>query len=320
MSPKFQAILDPSDDAVARISDLTPENPFYTVEYLRVRKRLGAEPCALELLNDKEPVAACLAFLTRGRLNSRIEVTSLPVLPDKDVFWRGLFDFCRRQGVSVLSAHTFASTETAIGEKKKRLQHKKRSEYRLDLKVPDLWMGMNRRHHRLVKKAKAAGLMIRRSSDNEARQKHVELSNLSLNRRRGRGEEIDYRIQREDVDAFIDCGAGEIRQAVLGDEVYSSLLVARSRMGAYAQSSGTSDDGRNLGTSHFLFYETACLLKSEGVTVFNLGGADEHSTGLQEFKLGLGSTRVDLESAEFYTGSVLKKFATKAIGLIKLIG
>jgi hypothetical protein len=299
------------------ISDLAPENPFYTNEYVHVRRVLGSKPYALILENEGQTVAGCLGFLTEGRVNVRLEITSLPVIPDRKLFWRGLFDFSKKVGVSVLSVNTFASIGAVIDETEKRISHKKRSEYRLDLTVPDLWRLMNRRHRRRVNAARSAGLVLNRSNDTAARERHVELSKETLDRLRGRGEAIDSDTTIEDVNAFIDCGAGEMFQAVRGDEVFSTLLVARSRTGAYGQSSGTSDDGRDIGSSHFLFHEVACVLKSEGVEIFNLGGADEHNKGLQEFKLGLGSTRLELESAEFYTGSRLKKFATRAAALLR---
>ncbi len=317
MSLAFRAVLDPPRDLIAQISDLTPENPFYTDPYLEVMKRLGSRPCALVLEEGSEVTSGCFGFLTEGRMNARLEITSLPVIADHEVFWKGLFDSCRGMGVSILNVNTFASTEPVISQTDRRTFLKKRSEYRLDLTVPDLWEITNRRHHRLIKRARSNGVSLEHASDRPARERHVELANLSLERRRVRGEVVDYRIQMDDVSAFIECGAGEILQAIREGEVLSSLLLARSRTGGYAQSSGTSETGRGLGSSHFLFHEAAKFLRSEGATVFNLGGADEHSIGLQEFKLGLGSVRVELESAEFYTGSQLKRFATRAAALLK---
>lgn len=318
MATIFKAIQDPAADVIERLAELAPDNPFCTVQYAKVRERANStRTCALLIRDDELVMAGCLGFLSEGRVNSRLEVTSLPVLAEKAVFWQGLMYACRRMGVTVLSVHTFGSVEPEITETRSRTSLKNRSEYRLDLTVPDLWQVMNRRHHRLVKKARSAGLVLHRSSDAASRDKHLQLANMSLERRSTRGERIDYRISRAEVDAFVELGAGEIVQAVRDGEVFSSMLVARSRTGGYAQSSGTSDPGRAIGSSHFLFHETACLLKSEGAEVFNLGGADEQSVGLQEFKLGLGSVRIDLQSAEFYTGSRLKRFATRAAALLK---
>lgn len=317
MTVVFRSIVEPEADSVKRLEDLSPDNPFFTVEYMDVRRRLGATPCLFFLDGDAEPQAGCLGYLTRGRLNSRLEITSLPVIKDETAFWSGLFDFCKTENISVLSAHTFGSRKTAINETRNRTSLKRRSEYRLDLLQPDLWDLMNRRHHRLIRRARTRGLSIRRDNSDAARDVHVGLANESLQRRRAKGERIEYRIEREDVDAFIECGSGELVQAVIGDDVHATMLVARSRIGGYAQSSGTSLFGRDSGASHFLFHQVAVLLKKEGAEVFNLGGADQHSSGLQEFKLGLGAEMIELESAEFYTGSALKRIATGAISVLK---
>lgn len=313
----FNAVINPNEDLVRRISEITRENPFYTKAYLNVRKLSGLVPCGISLNDEAVPVTGCLAFLSKGRFNSRLEITSLPLIPEPEIFWNGLFDFCRDNRVSVLSVQTFASIESTIGEGRKRTSLKRRSEYRLDLTQPDLWALMNRRHHRLVNKAVKNGLVLRRANELASREIHVELANMSLDRRRGRGESIDSKISLADVNAFIEFRAGELVQAIIGDVVHASMLVARSEKGGYAQSSGTSSFGREIGASHFLFYEVAKLLKAEGAEVFNLGGANENSTGLREFKLGLGSKQMDLESAEFYTGGFLKRFATGAISLLK---
>lgn len=320
MAIEFHAVVAPPPSTVDRIAALTPENPFYTNEYLCSRKKLGAEPCSIELLDAGRPVTGCTAFITRGRLNSRMELTSLPTIVDETVFWNGLFGFCRSQEISILSVHTFASAETAIMKSKRRFSHKLRSEYRLDLTVTDLWAAMNRRSRRAVKTSREEGLEIRLADDAAFRRLHVEMANRSLDRLRERGEPIDSEIKADEVDALLDCGAGELIQAVRGEEVFGSLLIAKSAAGCYGQSSAVGDAGREIGCSHFLFFETACMVQSKGLSIFNLGGADDHNTGLQQFKSGLGARRVDLESAEFYTGGVLKKYVTKALSLMRRIG
>ena len=90
-------------------------------------------------------------------------------------------------------------------------------------------------------------------------------------------------------------------------EVLSSILVLRSRSGAYAQTSGTVDGGLEYGAAQFLWHETARRLQNESVDLLNLGGTDLESKGLQEFKAGFGAVRVELESAEFYLGGILRK-------------
>lgn len=313
----FRSIDNPCADVITSIAALDPANPFATNEYAMVRRQLGAEVLAIVVEEGGRILLGCLSFLTRGRMNSRLEVTSLPKTTDDEVFWQGLFDECRIRGISVLSVNSFASAVAAIPDTRQRVSFKKRGEYAIDLTVPDLSKIMNRRHRRQISAARSAGLEITRVDDGLSRDTHVRLSNLSLDRRRRRGESIDAETGRQLVDAFLDCHAGQLFQAVRNNEVYSSLLIAKSRSGAYGQSSGTSEHGREIGASHFVFSEAAALLQIEGLQVFNLGGADEHSGGLQEFKLGMGATRVELESAEFFTGNFFNKVVTRAASLLR---
>ena len=316
MSIEFRSEINPSADVADAIAELTPDNPFYTNKYNEVRSRLGTTPCAFWLEQNGRPIAGCSAFLSKGWLNSRIEITSLPTLSHPEVFWHGVFNLMRDRGINALSLQTFASTKSQIPDHTTMISRRSRCEFRLDLRPDELLKRTHRLHQRKIKTARSAGLMIRRGVDQAARLSHVGLANTSLDRRRGRGYSIDSQIQLTETDAFLDTGAGALYQAVRGDEVMSTILIARSRTGGYAQSSGTSDAGRDLGASHFLFYKTASLLKDKGFETFNLGGSDEFSVGLQEFKLGTGASRLDLESADFYLGSHLKRIATRAAAFL----
>lgn len=313
----FRAILDPGPEEISRIAALDPSNPFHTSEYAAVRRDLGARLIAFFEEGSDQALSGCLGTVTHGRLNSRLEITSLPVIADPAVFWPGLFDESRRLGMSGLNLNSFASKQVIIPDSAERAWHKRRCEFVLDLRIPDLFAIMNRRHRRQIKAARSAGLKLIRADGEHARETHVRMANANLDRLRGRGESIDAQITRTEVDAFLDHRAGWLFQAIGETETFSSLLVAVSQSGAYGQSSGTSFDGRDIGASHFLFHETACYLKSEGIELFNLGGADEHNAGLHEFKSGMGSARVDLESAEFFLGGRLKKFATGLVSLLR---
>ena len=257
-------------------------------------------------------ISACTAFLKSGRLNRRLEITSLPALPNGSEFWDGLVEFCKASGISILNVETFGTMAATIPTLKGETYRSGRYEFQLDLAGIDLWNGLNRRNRRSVKKAMEAGLRLRRGVGLDACQIHVDIANSSLNRRRRRGEEIGYEIKVSDAVAFIENGSGEIYQAARGDEVLSSILVLRSATGAYAQTSGTKDAGLEYGASQFLWHETAKVLQSDAITVLNMGGTDKDSLGLQEFKAGFGAKRLELESAEFYLGGVIKK----AIGSI----
>lgn len=307
MPVQFRTVCDPSTDLLAQVSALAPENPFYTSAYVNSVRLRGVVPFALLLESDGGLISACAAFLRNGRLNRRLEITSLPALPEGSEFWDGLVEFCRVSGISILNVETFGSPETVIAPLNGETSRKGRYEFQLDLAGTDLWSGLNRRNRRSIKKAIDAGLQLRRAEGRAACQSHVEIANSSLTRRRHRGENIGYEIGEADALAFVQNDAGEIYQATLGDDVLSSILVLRSSTGAYAQTSGTRDAGLEYGASQFLWYETARRLQGESLTVLNMGGTDKDSLGLQEFKAGFGSRRVELEAAEFYFGGVVRK-------------
>lgn len=314
MQFEFVAERDPSPSLIEAASDLTPENPFYTKDYVAARRLLGATPYLLSVSTDNSMTDACTAFLTRGRFNGRLEITSLPALTKPETFWSGLFKLCAREAIGVLSVHTFGSEGACITVSNERSAYKRRSEYRIELDGNDLLASMNRRSRRMIRKAEEAGLEMRRSRASVDRLEHIGLANHALERRRRRGDSIAYEIGQPDIDAYLDAGDGELIQAVLDGEIFASMLILRSPAGAYAQSSGSTDQARETGASHFLFYKAAQLLRSEGKRIFNIGGADETSSGLREFKLGFGAREVPLESAEFYTGGPVRRIISKTLG------
>ena len=307
MPVEFRVVREPSRDLLAQISAMTPENPFYTSAYVNSLRLSGVTPFALILESGNHLLSACTAFLRTGRLNTTLEITSLPSLPAKSIFWTGLVEFCRASDISILEINTFGSTETSIEALDGETSRKGRYEFQLDLAGTDLWIGLNRRNRRSIKKAMEAGLRLKLAEESQACQIHVNIANSSLNRSRKRGEAIGYEIEADDARRFIENKAGEIYQAKLDDEVLSSILILRSETGAYAQTSGTIDAGLEYGSSQFLWYETALRLQNESLTVLNMGGTDKASLGLQEFKAGFGAKRIELESAEFYLGGFARK-------------
>ena len=313
MPVEFRAVSDPSRDLLEQVSALAPENPFYTFEYVRARQSRGSDAHVLYLKADGRVSSACTAFSRHGRLNHRLEITSLPSISDPAAFWKGLRQFCRESRVSILDIHTFGSNETAIPKLDGEVSRRRRYEYQIDLRNTDLWGGLHRRHQRHIKKALKAGLVLRRTTDPRDCAIHTSLANTALTRRRDHGHTIASEIKDQDSLTYLKHNAGEIFQALLDGEVFSSILVLKSSKGAYAQTSGTTSDGRDLGASQLLFYETACIFQKESLDVFNLGGTDLESRGLQDFKASFGSKRLDLEAAEFHFGGVVKKTIGKLI-------
>jgi lipid II:glycine glycyltransferase (peptidoglycan interpeptide bridge formation enzyme) len=117
-----------------------------------------------------------------------------------------------------------------------------------------------------------------------------------MSRRRERGEDVPMAAENPQVVALVRSEFGEFFQAVREGTVLSSMLVIRSRTGAYYHSAGTSPEGMELGASHFLVYSVAQALQQEGLEVFNLGGAEIGSPGLRAFKSRFGTIPVETEA------------------------
>ena len=52
--------------------------------------------------------------------------------------------------------------------------------------------------------------------------------------------------------------------------------------------------GRNLKPNQFLLWNAMMLLKEQGIRWFDLGGIDEDTPGISEFKLGVNGIRYAL--------------------------
>jgi lipid II:glycine glycyltransferase (peptidoglycan interpeptide bridge formation enzyme) len=98
--------------------------------------------------------------------------------------------------------------------------------------------------------------------------------------------------------ALTGSGAGELFQVTAGGRILSSILVLLAARGGYYHSAGTRPEGMSCGASHFLVSEIAAALQAAGLTRFNLGGVSGTGTGLEQFKHGFGTTRVELQAVE----------------------
>ncbi len=128
-----------------------------------------------------------------------------------------------------------------------------------------------------------------------------------MSRRAERGEDVSVHHNEARPLALLNSGLGELFQATYRDRVLSSMLILRSRQGAYWQSAGTLPEGLKLGASPFLLSRVAAILKSEGAHVFNLGGATDDNLGLRSFKAGFGAREVALQAASFCPRSSVER-------------
>jgi hypothetical protein len=307
MSLQWQASLDPPAPHIEQLAELNPANPFCTPQYAQAQRGMGERVCFLRLGTAGHLVAGCLGFIHGKFLRRRLQIVSLPVLPEGDIFWRGLQTSCRRWGIWQVQVDSYASPAADIphlpGENKRR----QRTEYILDLSASDPLSGASSNHRRNIARGISAQLSVRRTRAPEWCRTHLELMEASFRRRRQRGESVDFESDISSAVALLTSQAGEFFQALEGAQVVSSLLVLRSRTGAYYQSAGTSPRGMEVGASPFLISKVAGILQQEGVQVFNLGGAGPESSGLQRFKAGFGARKVELTAASFCPQAVLQR-------------
>jgi hypothetical protein len=315
---QFAVYGNPSQQLCAAAAALDPANPFYTNAYIDARRMLGYGPWLLALCKDGRITAACPSFLKSGRLSRSLEIPSLPQLPeDSSIFWNGLLDFCRRKRISHLQTNSYASTSAKIAQLRGEIRRTTRYEYVLDLQTSDLWSRLHKNHRWMIHRAQKAGMQLRRTREPEACEEHARVIAASMERRHDRGEEVPTETAIASYVAFTRCAAGELFQALLDGKVISSALVLLAGDSVYAHSSGTSVEGRDCGASHFLWFEIAKAAQQESRRSFNLGGTDQPNSGLARFKTHFGARRVDLESAEFFLGSPLRKKLGTALQMLR---
>lgn len=295
----FEVVDNPDNALIDRIQALEPFNPFYSPQFSRARQIQGSEVLALLVKSGDQIVSACTAFLQTGRLNKRLEIQSLPILPAETDFWDGLTDYCGQNRIGKLSLNSFGSEAATIPSLGRESWRKSRTEHVLDLNGEQLFRNLKSNHKRNIKKAKKAGLEVQIRHDTEACQVHARLIGQSMMRRKSRGEDVDASVFVGVIQSFAESGAGTFYQAAKGEEVLSSMLVLTGPKGAYYHSAGTTPEGMKMGASHMLIAHIAEALRDADITRFNLGGTDPDQEGLIRFKTGFGARPVTLEAAQF---------------------
>lgn len=304
----------PADEAaVERASFTDPDNPFLTTRYLKSQRALGREGWLLSLERGGTVCAGALCFVERGRLRRALTIPSSPPVAADSPFWPGVRAHIAGQGITDLELSTFATPESQIPRWHGEFERIDRTEFAMLLKDVELWPRVSKSHRERVSKGRKKGLLVRRDHSDAAIDAHVALHINSMHRRKSRGESVSLEFERAGSAALLASGAGELYQAMLGDHVASSLLVLRSATGAYSESSGNSKEGMGIGASHFLRFETALTLQTEGVEIFYLGGVRPQEDGLRAFKAGFGTTPIDTQSVSAYVGGPMRRRLSSAI-------
>jgi lipid II:glycine glycyltransferase (peptidoglycan interpeptide bridge formation enzyme) len=260
----------------------------------------------------------CLAFLRRGRVTCGLEITSLPFSPS-GAFLSGLVDFCQDRRIYETELNTFGSRALRIAALPREIERRARTEFVIDLTVPASQWKIGETHRRHIRRAEKSGVSVRRVRT-EALKDHLSMCAHSLSRRKERGEIVPNVGDSSEFSGALLQGAGEIFQVTRGDAVLSSILVLRSRTGAYYHSAGTSREGMELGASHFLVHSVARTLQEERAEIFNLGGAAIDSPGLWAFKSRFGAVAVETEAVRAVLCGALHRRFVEALHAMKNIG
>jgi len=315
----------PSESDCNAIAALMPDNPFLTFAYCEARTRLGDVPWSFRFGRHEAVTDACLGFMRQGALNRSLEIASLPPLHHTDAFWSGLLKYCETYAVSSLHIQNFGSASIRLPALGSTLTRKARSEYVLRLTDRDVVKAMRSSHRQRVNRAVKSGLQITRTSDMSRCAEHLRMMTASCRRRTERGEAVSIddtasiNYEAQVIEAYLASGAGVLFQALQSDQVLSSALVLLAERGAYYQTSGTSSEGMSCGASHFLVSGIAQSLQAAGKEILNLGGVDETGSGLEEFKLGFGAERRDMEAGEFFVGHPVKRHMTVVLSKVRRV-
>jgi hypothetical protein len=319
---RFDAVQDPSPDILDAISAVAPCNPFNSASYATARGAHAQRIVAL-LLRDHAGtlIAGCVGY-QGGRTFARIleipSVADLPTdVPDAArMFWNGVAEFCRANRIAELDVGSYATQWLILPQLNAECSRRNRVEYVLDLGDT---LNPSSNHRRNINRARKLGASIRRTNELTALDEHTRLMSASMDRRERRGEAVPT-VRPDPVErSLLRGGAAELFQAHVDGETLSSILVLHAPRGAYYQSAGTSPSGMEQGASQFLIASVADVLRTEGVEVFNLGGAGDDAPGLQRFKAAFGARTVSLEAARFTFGTstvrAARRFTAKALGL-----
>ena len=312
----FMAERRPAAGRYEELSTLDPANPFATFAHVRAEEGPVGEPWLLECRDRGRLVCGCIGFVRRGRMNCRLTITSLPEVSED--FWAGMKSLIAKERITILELNTFSSRTLNIPSLGTELGRKRRYEYvvPLDGTPDDILRRMHKHHRQSVRKGMDTGLVVR--TGNECRlEDHVKVIGASMQRRVGRGEQIESPPTLEGLQACLNSGLCRLFQACRGDEVVSSMSLAIAPRGRYLHTSGTSPEGMKSGASHYLLYEIMRVSIAEGATLLNLGGVSDPDSGLAQYKRHFGSDCWESEAAQFYVGSGLRRVAWNSAVLLK---
>jgi Acetyltransferase (GNAT) domain len=298
-------------DALARnretIARLSPLNPFCDPRYMAWREAQGYRAILIGLARNSEIVTGCPAFISsRYLINRTLEVTTIPILPEWDVFWNGLLQLCRSKWISYLVVQNDFGSVEELPRLDDASLAESRTEFRVDTLSEDLWGPLDHGHKYSIKRARRTGVRLRDSIPEGAFREHAALFGSSLERRASRGERILTPKDEKYYRSVVESGLGRLFQSELEGRMVASQIFLVGSTGAYYFSSGASPEGMKCGAAAFTIYEALTTFKAQGIGVVNLGHGVEHE-GLSKFKAGFGAAAVPAPRVEYFVAGKARK-------------
>ena len=189
-----------------------------------------------------------------------------------------------------LQIDSFASRMSEIPYLAGELTRRPRVEYILDLQRENVLDGFSTQHRRNISRASKAGSTIRRPASNPPAPSIA--NSWMLRWSAGPIAAKRSLVWRCTAAALLASRSGEIFQAVDGDRVLSSVLVLKSRQGAYYQSAGTLPDGMKLGASPFLIAQVAVSLRRKACGFSTLAALARKVPDYKDSRLDLTPDRL----------------------------
>src|SRR5580698_1890304 len=90
-----------------KLAEHAPRNPFCSPGFFKAMRRSGSDPWIAGMRKEDQLLSAAGVFLRRGRLNSTLEITSLPTAAGNEEFWCGLFRFSAERGITQIEANSY---------------------------------------------------------------------------------------------------------------------------------------------------------------------------------------------------------------------
>ena len=168
-----------------------------------------------------------------------------------------------------------------------------RHEYEFDLTrdLDDLFKAILKKKRRLLRKAKKLGVITREVNSFEAVQLVEDFHNISMERRGLSHSKMDQRSITA-LKTLFESMRIRVLISYLKDEPVCGDLLGVFNGRAYGLRSGSSDLGnQNYAPAH-LRWTAINILKDQGFTSYNLGGARQEESGLRKFKQEFGTIEI----------------------------